>query len=239
MTSSRQAIKERRRQRKRQQRITTILIISGVALIVAALLMIPTIQEALTPVGEIVHPELVTRPMVSGNAMGDPDAPVVIEEFSDFGCGHCASFSQGSALQIANEFVATGQVYFVSHSVGGLLGSATSQHLAEASYCAGDQDKYWEFKDYVFANQIALYSNANAPVDRYITSFAEALDLEIGAFEDCLNSRQYKDRVQQDQLDAVQGGINSTPSFLINGELLVGNRSFGEFQNAINAALSE
>jgi protein-disulfide isomerase len=239
MQNSRQAIKERRQQRKRQQRITTILIISGVALIVAALLMIPTIQEALTPVGEIVHPELFSRPMVSGNAMGDPDAPVVIVDYSDFGCGHCANFAAGTELQIANEYVASGQVYFVYRSVGGLLGSATSQTLAEAAYCAGDQEKFWEFHDFAYANQNALYSSANAPVEKYIASFAEALDLEMSAFDDCLSGRQYKDRVQQDQLDAVQAGINSTPSFTVNGELLVGNRSFGDFQTAINAALSE
>lgn len=239
MQSSRQAIKERRQQRKRQQRITMILIISGAALIVAALLMIPTLQESLTPVGEIIHPELRTRPMVSGNAMGDPNAPVVIEEYSDFGCGHCANFSDGAALEIANAYVATGQVYFVSHSVGGLLGSQTSQQLAEAAYCATDQEKYWEFHDYVFANQAALYANANPPIDKYIASFAEALEIETGAFEECLSSRQYKDRVQEDQLEAVQAGINSTPSFLVNGTLLVGNQPFTEFQNMIEAALSQ
>jgi len=236
---SREAIKKRRQQRKRQQRITTILVVSGAALIVAALLMVPTIQEALTPVGEIIHPELVSRPMVSGNAMGNPDAPVVIDEYSDFGCGHCATFNEGSALQIANEYVSTGQVYFVSHSVGGLLGSATSQKLAEAAYCAGDQGKYWEYKDYIFANQLNLYSSANAPVDKYITSFAEAIELELPTFEECLSNRSYKDRVQQDQIDAVQAGINSTPSFLVNGELLIGNRPFGDFQQAIETALSQ
>lgn len=236
---SREAIKKRRQKRQRQQRITTILIISGAALIIAALLMIPTIQESLTPVGEIIHPDLVSRPMVSGNAMGNPDAPVVIEEYSDYGCGHCASFSEGSEVQITNEYVATGQVYFVSHSVGGLLGSATSQTLAEAAYCAGDQEKYWEYKDYIFANQLNLYSNANVPIEKYMTSFAEALELDLDSFNECLSSRQYKDRVQQDQIDAVQAGINSTPSFLVNGELLVGNLPFADFQRAIENALSQ
>lgn len=236
---SREAIKKRRHQRKRQQRVTTILIVSGAALIVAALLMVPTIQEALTPVGEIIHPEIISRPMVSGNAMGDPEAPVVLDEYSDFGCGHCANFNSTSALQIANEYVATGQVYFISHSVGGLLGSAASQTLAEAAYCAADQEKYWEYKDYIFANQVNLYANQNAPVDKYITSFAEALELDLATFEECLSSRQYKDRVQQDQLDAVQAGINSTPSFLVNGELLIGNRPYADFQQAFESALSQ
>ncbi len=235
---SRQKIQERRRQRKKQQRVTTILVVSGVALILAAILMLPTIRQSLVPVGEIIHPELVARPMTAGNAMGDPNAPVVIEEFSDFGCGHCANFSKGSGLELANSYVAEGQVYFISRTVGGLLGSTVSQALGEAAYCAGDQEKFWEYHDYIFANQAALYSDPNAPVDNYISSFAEALQLDMEAFDACVSGNDYRQQVQQDQIDATRAGINSTPSFLVNGQLLVGNQPFSEFQAAIEAALA-
>lgn len=236
---NRKAIQERRRQRKRQQNLTMILIISGIALILAAILMLPTIRQAFLPVGEIVHPELVARPMVSGNAMGDPDAPVLIEEFSDYGCGHCANFSEGTGLIIAETYVANGDVYFISRSVGSLLGSPISPQIAEAAYCAGDQEMYWEYHDYIFANQATLYANPNAPVAKYLVAFAEALALDLDAFNECVDSEKYKDRVQQDNLDATQAGVNSTPSFSINGTLIIGNRPLEDFQTAIEAALSQ
>ena len=237
--TKRSSIQERRRQRKRQQRLTLVLVVSGVALIIAALLALPSLRQATTPVGEIIHPELIDRPLTSGNAMGNPDAPVVIHEYSDFGCPHCADFAEGSGKQLAESYVASGQVYFVSHSVGSLLGSATSVKLAEAAYCAGDQNKYWEYHDYIFANQMALYSNPNAPVDSYIMLFAEALDLDMDAFEKCVRKNTFSDQVQQDQVEALRAGINSTPSFLINGQLLVGNAPFADFQAAIEAELSK
>jgi len=171
--------------------------------------------------------------------MGDPNAPVIIEEFSDFGCGHCGSFSTSTGELIADTYVADGQVYFISRSVGSMLNPTTSPKLAEASYCAGDQNKYWEYHDLIYANQIALYSSQNAPVDRYIESFATALELDLDEFNACLDSGKFSEQVQQDQVDAVQAGINSTPSFLINGQLLIGNRPAEDFQAAIDAALSE
>ncbi len=236
---TRQTIQERRRQRQKQQRTTKIMVISGVVLILAALLMLPTIRLAMTPLTEIIHPDFVVRSMPDGNAMGDPNAPVVIHEYSDFGCGHCANFSEGTGREIASSYVASGEVYFVSHSVGGLLGSEISQKLTEAAYCAADQNKYWEYHDYIFANQYAIYSAANTPLDKYVSAFAEAVKLDMDAFTNCYDSNTYSDRVQQDQLDAMQAGINSTPSFLVNGELVVGNLPFADFQAAIEAALSK
>ncbi len=236
---SRSAIQERRRKRKKQQRVTTILVVSGVALIIAAFLMLPTIQRSLTPLGEITVPELSSRPNAVGNAMGDPNAPVVIEEFSDFGCGHCGNFATGTGELIANTYVADGQVYFVSRSVGSMLSQTTSPTLTEAAYCAGDQGKFWEYHDLIYANQIALYSSQNAPVDRNMQSFAEELSLDLDTFNSCMDGDKYQEQIQQDQLDAMQAGINSTPSFLINGQLVVGNRPAEEFQAVIDAALAE
>ncbi len=235
---NRQAIIEQRHKRKRQQRRNTILIVSGIVLILAAFMMIPTIQRALAPVGDLVAPEEIQRPMVAGNAMGDPDAPVVIHEYSDFGCGHCGNFSSGAGLQIAETYVAQGQVYFVSHSVGSMLNGTISPRLAEAAYCAGDQGAYWAYHDYVFANQLTLYSSSNLPLQKYVQAFAQALSLDMDAFNACYVGRDYEDRVQQDERGARQAGINSTPSFLINGQVLVGNQPFETFQNAIEEALA-
>ncbi|MBE9523587.1 MAG: thioredoxin domain-containing protein [Chloroflexi bacterium] len=232
---NRKAMKARRLQRKKQQRVTSILVIIGVALILSAFLMLPTIRQSVAPLGDFIQPDLNPRPMAVGNAMGDPNAPVVIHEYSDFGCSHCFTFSSGAGEEIAEAYVASGQVYFVYHSVGNML-SPISAEITEAAYCAGDQGKFWEFHDIVFENQITLFSNANLPLDKYMMAFGEALTLEPDEFASCNDSGKYASQVQQDRVDAQAAGINSTPSFLVNGTLLVGAQPFSEFE-AVNEAI--
>ena len=233
----RQEIIEQIKRRKRQQRRSTILIASGIVLVLAAFLMVPTLQRALAPVGDIQEPETFERPMTEGNAMGDPQAPVVIHEYSDYGCGHCGTFSQETTPKIAEDYVAEGQVYFVSHSVGSMLNDTISPRLAEAAYCAGDQGAYWQYHDYIFANQLTLYSTTNLPLQKYIEAFAQELSLDMDAFLACYEGRTYAERVQQEGIEARQADIYSTPSFLINDELLVGNQPYEAFQAAIEEAL--
>ncbi|MBU0512590.1 MAG: DsbA family protein [Chloroflexi bacterium] len=236
--NNRQTIKERRRHQKKQQRLITILIASGVALILAVLLVLPTIRYALTPVGEFVQPPLVPRPMANGNTMGDPNAPVLIEEFSDFACGYCGVFPQETGAEIENIYVSTGKVYFISRSSGSLIGHLNTPLAAEAAYCAADQNKYWEYQDIVFANQRTLFADPTAKIDKFLAAFAESLELDMGAFDDCVDSRKYRDRVRQDELDAIKANISATPSFLINGMLLEGAQPFAEFEKIIEAELA-
>jgi protein-disulfide isomerase len=235
--TQREAIRERRRKRKQQQRMVTIMIIAGIALISVAFIMVPTILRNVQTVGEFIEPELNQRPMAIDNAMGDPNAPVVIEEFSDFGCNHCADFAFGTGEQIAENYVANGQVYFISRSVGNLLNNPNTQLAAEATYCAADQGKYWEYHDIVYSNQSTLFYGGVTYIDNYLNAFAETLGLNTNAFEDCLNDGKYSERVMQDGLDAQSAGINSTPSFLINGTLVRGNIPYPEFQAYIEGAL--
>jgi len=237
--TNRQAIKERRRRQKKQKRLTTILIISGAVLIVAALLAFPVIKYALTPVGEFVQPQLRPRPMANGNTMGDPNAPVLIEEFSDFGCGYCGVFPQETGAEIEDIYVSAGQVYFISRSSGSLTGHPNTPLAAEAAYCAADQNKYWEYQDIVFANQRTLFADLNTKIDKYLVAFAESLGLDVETFGDCMDSRKYRDRVRQDELDAIKDNISATPSFLINGTLLEGAQPFAEFEKIIEVELAK
>jgi len=169
--------------------------------------------------------------------MGDPNAPVVIEEFSDFGCNHCANFAFGTAEQIEEEYVTSGQVYFISRSTGNLLNNPNTQLAAEAAYCAADQDMYWEYSDLIYANQGLLFYGGVSYIDNYLNAFADTLDLDTNTFDDCLSKGKYEERVINDGNDARLAGINSTPSFLINGTLVRGNLPYQEFQVYIDGAL--
>ncbi len=237
--ANRQEIRERRRKQKQQQRVTTILVLVGSVFIIAAVLMMPTIREAYTPVGEFNQPPLNPRPLADANTMGDPNAPVVIQIYSDFGCGHCAIFAQTTGELLTQQYVTTGQVYFEYNTVGGLLGNPNSITTAEAAYCAADQGMFWEYHDILFANQASLFANVNKKLDKTFIAFAESLGMDSDAFKSCLDSNKYNTEVQQDQIEASQLGINSTPSFLINGTLIVGNQPLENFQAAIEAQLPQ
>ena len=237
--SNREAILNRRRKRRQQQRLITIMIVAGVALIALAIILLPTLQRALTPLGEFVVPDSQPRPMADGNAMGDPNAPVVIYEFSDFGCSHCADFALGTGELITRDYVATGDVYLVSQSVGNMLNNPLTQLAAEAAYCAGDQNQYWEYHDIIYTNQSMLFYGGLRFIDNYLEAFGETLGLNMAEFNACLSDGKHSQRVLADGNEARSFGINGTPSFVINGEVISGNLPYAEFQRVINEALNQ
>jgi protein-disulfide isomerase len=210
-----------------------------VALIALAIILLPTLQQALTPIGEFTVPDSNPRPMAEANAKGDPNAPVVIHGFSDFGCSHCADFAFGNGELITQSYVATGDVYFVSRSVGNMLNNPLTQLASEAAYCAGDQNQYWEYHDLIYANQSMLFYGGLRSIDNYLDAFAETLGLDMAEFNDCLSDGKFRQQVLDDGIEARSFGINGTPSFVINGEVISGNLPFAEFQRVIDEALNQ
>jgi len=238
--SKRQAMRAKRERQARVQQLGIIGIIVVGALLVAAALIYPSLR----PVGEVAAASSHERPMVNDNAMGDPNAPIKVEEFSDYQCPYCARFFEETEGQITATYVATGKVYFVYRSFGNFIGPE-SKAAAEAAYCAGDQNKYWDYHDILFANQTG--ENAGGYSDRRLQAFAESLSLDMDAFNSCFKSGNYADRVEQDYQDGAAAGVTGTPAFLItytvNGEekqrFVAGAYPFSEFQTQFDEALAE
>ena len=191
------------------------------------------------PLNDIVQPDIDLPILVDRNALGDPNAPVVIEEYSDFGCSHCAEFALGTKKLIEQEYIESGQVYLVFHSVGGLLGSPTTLQAAEGAYCAADQNTFWPFHDMIFANQVILFQNRDVDISRTLVQFAEILEMDPDQFETCLTERKYKELAVQDEISAAQQGIDGTPTFIVNGVMLRGNQPFESFQQVIEEELAK
>ena len=160
--SNRQLIQERRQRRQQQKRLTAILVVSGIALIVTAILIVLSVQK---------RNFATSIKTAQGNTLGNPDAPVVIHEYSDFGCGHCAEYSATKAPLIIADYVETGQVFIEYHSVGDML-SPISALAAEAAYCAGNQNKFWEYHDAIFANQNAVYQGTEEDINATLKEIA-------------------------------------------------------------------
>ena len=115
------------------------------------------------------------------------------------------------------------------------LGSE-SQWAGEASECAAEQDAFWGYHDFLFDNQAG--ENRGAFNKDNLKRFAEQLGLDTQAFNECLDSGKYADQVQAETKAAQQIGVQSTPSFLINGQPVIGAQPFEAFQQVIDALLT-
>jgi protein-disulfide isomerase len=132
---------------------------------------------------------------------------------------------------------------FVSQNIGGAR--TESQDAALAAYCAGDQGKFWEMHDALFAN--VLGEDAGSFTDRRLQAIAEKVGLNMDEFNSCYSSGKYVERVQQDLKDGQAAKINGTPGFLVtytvNGEtktkLIEGAQPFSTFQVELEAILNE
>jgi protein-disulfide isomerase len=232
----------REQQRRAEQRSRTILIIGVVlvALAAAAFMIAPNF----TPIGEIRTAEAFPRPQVDGNGTGDPNAPIKMEEFSDFQCPYCQRFYLETERQLVETYVATGKVYFTYRSFGKFIGPE-SVPAAEAVYCAGDQGKFWEMHDIIFANHTG--ENVGDYTSRRLVAFAETIGLDVADFQSCFSNNTYSSRVNKDFTDGNAAGVQATPGFvltyIVNGEtkteLISGALPFSEFQSRIDAILAQ
>ena len=160
---------------------------------------------------------------------------VTLEEFGDFQCSHCAQFALGMGRQLKKDFVDKGRIQFVFRHFP-FIGEE-SFRAAEATECARDQDKFWEYHDTVFENWDGV--NKGAYSDDNLKGFASRLRLDRDAFDSCLDGGKYRGKVEEDLHLGERMGVNSTPSLFLQGRRIqVANYSelAGLIESAIAAA---
>jgi len=238
--SKRQARREQIRKKEQRSRYLTIGVVTIVALLFGFVFIYPNFK----PTGEVFDAPQITRTQVDFNTTGDPNAPIRIDEYSDFQCPFCRRFFENTEEQLVSQYVDAGVVYFVYHSFGDFIGPE-SANAAEAAYCAGDQGKFWEMHDIIFTNQTG--ENVGAFSDRRLMAFGEKLELDMDAYRTCYNNGTYASMVDDDAKSGVKANVTATPSFIlsytVNGEvkttILEGAQSIDVFQQSIDAALAE
>lgn len=167
---------------------------------------------------------------VDGRVCGQENAPVKMVEYSDYRCSYCGWFARETEPEVQREYVATGKVQIEFRNMA--IEGEASELAAEAAECAAEQGKFWAYHDMLFENQQSFDAGV-------LKGFAEALGLDLEAFEECLDSDRYADLIVEQRNQAVADGATGTPSFLINGELVRGYHSFDEFRPIIDNALRE
>jgi len=192
-----------------------------------------TEQEILTALGassgtQVEFGDLVDDDPVKGNK----NAPVTIVEFSDFQCPFCATFYSQTLSQLEEEYIKTGKVKLVYRDFP-LSFHQNAQKAAEASECADEQGVFWEYHDILFEKQ-GEWSNAKTSIFK---DYAKQLDLNSNQFDQCLDSGKMADEVKKDLQDGSAYGVNGTPAFFINGELISGAQPIGAFRQVIDKYL--
>jgi protein-disulfide isomerase len=158
---------------------------------------------------------------------------VTVEEYSDFQCPFCARAAQTMDPKIEEEYVADGRVKLVfrHHAMIG----QESVWAAEASECANEQDKFWDYHDKLFENQDG--ENQGAFAINNLKRFAEELGLDTQTFNQCLDSHKYEALVAAETQDALKKGIESTPTFIIGEQTVAGPPSYDNMKTVIEAEL--
>lgn len=136
---------------------------------------------------------------------------------------------------IDENYVKSGQVRFGYWNFA-FLGEE-STWAAEAAECAADQNKFWEFHDKLFSSQNG--ENQGAFTKANLKQFAAEIGLDSGQFNECLDSGKHAELIQNDTMIAQQIGVQSTPSFLVEGTPLIGAVPFEQFQKLINQKLGK
>jgi protein-disulfide isomerase len=165
--------------------------------------------------------------------IGSADAPVTIVEFSDFQCPFCAGFYSSTFPQLKQDYIDTGKVKLVYRDFPLSNIHQYAEKAAEAANCAQEQGKYWEYSDILFKNQ----SDWNTVGVSKFKDYAAQLGLNQDQFNSCLDSGSMAQEIQNDFNQGMNYGVSGTPSFFVNGDLVVGAQPFSVFQQKIDSLL--
>jgi protein-disulfide isomerase len=199
----REILRKKRINEKRQKGLKIGLIILAVILIFGAAALLPKLilEQSTDGIGR-------------GFPLGDPNAPVTVVQFSSYSCGFCKDFSERVEKDFISDYVDPGLVFYRYVNIPS--SNEDSQNAAKASYCAADQKKFYDYKDY-------LYTNASS-VDGFslnsLISYANSAGLAIDEFQACLEASTYNDAFVEDFRYAQSIGVTGTPTFLVNGQLV-------------------
>jgi len=169
---------------------------------------------------------------------GNPSALITIVEFGDYQCHQCYNWFHNTKPAIVQDYIETGKANLVFVDLA-FLGRDSSK-AAQASYCAEDQEMYWEYHDILYNSQEPKIDNGWANTER-LKAFAFSLGLDMDLFDSCLDSGKYSKRVQYNIQQARDHGVRGTPGFFIVGpdgqQQLGGAQPFSVFKQVLDAMI--
>lgn len=199
--------------------------IAAAVLVVAGIILLAT-RAANAPLA-------ATNRVGEGTAWGPATAAVKIQDFSDFGCSHCRDFAQNQEKQLRADYEASGNVRFEFKHM--IIGGTPTRDAANASECAADQGRFWDYHDALFSRQGTAANPFTKPL---LKRYAAELGLDAGQFDTCVDRNVHYDKIAADEQEARGNGVSSTPTFFINGKKIIGAVPYEQFKAEVEAALA-
>lgn len=171
--------------------------------------------------------------LVNARALGSPDAPLTMVEFTDLQCPYCRQYVSVTFDLIRKNWIDTGKLRYISRDFP-LDIHPLAMTAARAARCAGEQGKFWEMRT-------TLMKNANLLSADYITATAGSLKLDLKAFAVCTASSRYDADIQAEEAEGFQLGVQGTPTFLLGktqpdsleGPMIVGALPYALFDQKL------
>ena len=151
-----------------------------------------------------------------GYLVGSPDAPVEVSEFADFQCPACENFETIQFPAVQQQLISTGQVRWRYRDFP-LEMHPHARVASHAGACAGEQNKFWEMKQVIYARQTEWSPVRNAAGK--FSEYAKEVGLDVGQYDECMKSAKFAGRIQASVDEGKKLGVNGTPTFLIGGRL--------------------
>lgn len=171
--------------------------------------------------------------------LGNASAPVTLIEYGDYQCPYCGEFFSQTEPEIIQNYVNTGKVRFVFRNFAFL--GAESTAAAEAADCAEDQNKLWAYHDALYSAKVTDASSGGSEDDGFFSTaellkLGQQVGLNMTTFTSCVENNTDANLVAQEKGAAAAAGVNSTPTFFINGTLITGAQPYSVFQQALDSA---
>lgn len=182
-----------------------------------------------------VAPPPVDTGAFPGHTMGSDSAPVTIVEYADFECPACGQYAVLTEPDVRKRLVDSGVVRVIFHDFP-IEGHQNSMAAHLAAQCAGDQGKFWQMHDQLYFNQ-GRWALERRP-EGTIRGLAKAIGLDMGRYDQCVSSGRYVARLERMRQEGVNRGVNSTPTFVINGRVISGFTTYDQMRDLVDQALA-
>ncbi len=158
--------------------------------------------------------------------LGDPSAPVTMIDYSSHTCGHCIDFHLETLPILIEKYVKTGKLKIIPRLVSPL-------ELNMATFCAYEQERRQEYSDYLFEHISEIETTEE------LKDIAGELGFDRDGFNACYDTGKYQEEIMSVFEQAQVDGVEGTPTFIINGERIIGNQPIEVFEEAIEKALNQ
>jgi protein-disulfide isomerase len=179
----------------------------------------------------------VDIPIDGAYAVGDPNAPITIIEYTDYQCPFCSRHFEQTYPQLKENYIDTGVVYYVFKDFPLTQIHPQAVLAASAARCAGEQDAYVAMHDMLFATQVEW--NGRSDADTLFNQYAAEMGLDEVQFATCLAEGTYEEAINADLNEGISYGVSGTPAFFLNGYFLSGAQPYATFVDAIEFLLEE